>query len=450
MDNRILVVGGGLAGIAAALRLADGGEAVTLAEARPRLGGAASSFNRGELTVDNGQHVFLRCCTAYQELLARLGVADQVTVQPKLDVLVLHPDGRQARITRTPGMPAPGQLGAALAKYRLLSPADRLRAVRGALALRTLDPADDTLDAQTLGGFLRAHGQNDATIEMLWSIIATATLNCGPDEASLQLAATVFRTGLLDQAAAGDIGHALVPLGQLHHTAALRALASAGVEVLLNTKVSEVRPAEGGLTATLTGRGLPVDVRTPEAVVLAVPPRIASTVAPDLVSPELHTRPIVNVHLIYDRTVFDASFAAAVDSPVQWIFDRTVSSGLALQRPGAQYLAITVSAADDIVDETSQVLTERFDAAIRALLPAARPAELIEAFVTRERHATFDQRAGSGALRVGPTTEIPGLYRAGAWTATGWPDTMESAVRSGTAAAHSVKQRPAIRLTEFA
>ncbi|HEU5267472.1 MAG TPA: FAD-dependent oxidoreductase, partial [Jatrophihabitans sp.] len=150
-ERRVVVAGGGLAGIATALRLADAGCAVTVLEARPRLGGAAFSFRRGELSVDNGQHVFLRCCVAYRWLLDRLGVTDQTVLQPRLDIPVLAPDGGRAHLRRTVGVPAPAHLTAALAGYRLLTPGDRLRAVRGALALRLLDPAEPALDAQTLG-----------------------------------------------------------------------------------------------------------------------------------------------------------------------------------------------------------------------------------------------------------------------------------------------------------
>ena len=140
MTETAVVVGGGLAGIAAALRLADAGRQVVLLESRPRLGGAAFSFRRGELSIDNGQHVFLRCCDSYRWLLRRLGAEDQVVLQRRLDIPVLRGDGRSARLSRLPGVPAPAHLSGALLRYSLLSPGDRLRAVRGALALRRLDP----------------------------------------------------------------------------------------------------------------------------------------------------------------------------------------------------------------------------------------------------------------------------------------------------------------------
>lgn len=439
-DLPTVVVGGGLAGIAAALALADAGRQVVLIEARPRLGGAAFSFRRGELSIDNGQHVFLRCCDAYRGLLARLGVAHRVVLQPRLDIPVLRGDGRSARLSRLRGVPAPAHLTAALVGYGLLSPADRMRAVRGALALRRLDPADDRLDAQTLGAFLRSHGQNDATIGALWGIVATATLNLPPAEASLALAAKVFRTGLLDSAPAADLGYANAPLGDLHSDAALAALEAVGVQVLLSHRARAVEPAVRAARAPAVVRTTSRDGDRSwqtDGVVLALPWRETLAVAEELKQTPvasaagLGAAPIVNVHVVYDRQVTDLTFAAAVDSPAHWIFDRTSTSGLS----HGQYLAVTVSAADAIIDAPSGELTRSFTAELARLLPGARRAQVVDAFVTRERRATFRQRAGTARLRPASRCGVEGVWLAGSWTATGWPDTMESAVRSGVAAA---------------
>ncbi|HZY76916.1 MAG TPA: hydroxysqualene dehydroxylase HpnE [Jatrophihabitantaceae bacterium] len=430
----VVIVGGGLAGISAALRFADCGRSVTVLEGRPRLGGAAFSFRRGELDVDNGQHVFLRCCEAYRWLLRRIGATERTYLQPRLDIPVLDPSGRQGRLGRAPGVPAPAHLGAALSRYALLSPLDRLRAVRGALALRMLSPDDLSLDARTLGDYLRRHGQNDATIDALWGVVATATLNLHPDDASLALAAKVFRTGLLDEATAADVGYATAPLGRLHHDAAARALRAAGVDVRLGQKVRGVEP---GLVRLADGTALSAD-----AVVLAVPHRDAFALLPELAhtaaapARELGATPIVNVHVVYDRTVTDLPFAAAVGSPAQWIFDRTLASGV--PGPAGSYLAVTVSAADKLAEVPARELSAQFEEELARLLPKARGAEVVESFVTREQHATFRQERGSSALRPGPATALSGVYLAGAWTDTGWPDTMESAVRSGINAARLV------------
>ena len=440
MGERSVVVGGGLAGITAALRLADAGHQVTLLDARPRLGGAAFSFRRGGLLVDNGQHVFLRCCTAYRALLDRLGASADTVLQPRLDIPVLSPTGA-ARIARTPGIPAPLHLARAMAGYRPLSLADRARLGRAVLALMRSDPADPALDRRSFGAFLREHGQSDDAIASLWSVIGTATLNARPDDASLALAVKVFRTGLLDRADAADIGHAVRPLGALHSDAAQRALAAAGVEVLLRHRA--VRAGPGEVVAS-TGDG--TTTFAADGVVLAVPAAalgIASRALPP--QPALAAAPIVNVHLVYDRRVTGLSFAAAVHSPVQWFFDRTLSSGLREHDPRAQYLAVTVSAADAELRCPTRELVGRFTAAMAALLPPAAGASLVDAFVTREPRATFRQAPGTAHLRRGPATGVDGLALAGAWTATGWPDTMESAVRSGHAAADHLLAAAAAR-----
>jgi len=300
--------------------------------------------------------------------------------------------------------------------------------------------------------FLRQHGQTEAVIDALWGIVAIATLNIAPDDASLALAAKVFRTGLLDEAAAADIGWAAAPLGELHGTAAATALDRAGVEVRLGERVEAVRT--GGVVASrCEGR---TRTLTADAVVVALPHREAFAVTPELAdtplarATALGASPIVNVHVLYDRRVTDLPFAAAVGSPVQWIFDRTDTSGLARQRPGAQYLAVTVSAADDVVQIPSRQLQDRFIAELTRLLPAAAGASVLDAFVTREKRATFRQAVGSNALRPGPETPLEGIFLAGAWTATGWPDTMESAVRSGQRAADAATGRPVAPALGFA
>jgi uncharacterized protein with NAD-binding domain and iron-sulfur cluster len=176
MTGRVAIVGGGLAGIAAALDCADEGAEVTLLEVRPRLGGAAYSFERDGLRLDNGQHVFLRCCTEYIALLERLGSRELTTLQPRLDIPVLAPGGPIGRLRRS-GLPAPLHLAGTLARYAHLTPADRARAVRAALALRRLDLEDPRLDEQSFGAWLTRHGQRPAAIEALWELIARPTLN---------------------------------------------------------------------------------------------------------------------------------------------------------------------------------------------------------------------------------------------------------------------------------
>jgi squalene-associated FAD-dependent desaturase len=430
----VAVVGGGLAGITAALALAEAGLPVTVYEARPRLGGATHSFERDGLTVDNGQHVFLRCCTAYRGLLERLGGGSRVRLQNRFDVRVLTPAGRTGRLRRA-ALPGPLHLLPALATYPLLRPGDRLRAMRCALALRGLDPGDPGLDGVALGDWLARHGQRDAARRALWELFTVAALNIGVEEAALGPAAMVFRTALLGHANAADIGVPTAPLGELHGTAAHAAIERRGGAVRPAAKVTAIEP---GPVVVVDGERIAAS-----AVIVATPHRQAAHLVPWDAAPDrdrwaaLGESPIVNVHLHYDRTVTDLPFAAAVDSPVQWVFDRTRVAGA---RTG-QYLAVSVSAAGRWIDEPAARLRAEFVPAMEQLFPATRRARLTDFFVTRERRATFRQAPGSGAIRPGAATRWPGLYLAGSWTDTGWPDTMEGAVRSGLTAARLVRSR---------
>jgi hypothetical protein len=502
--GKVVVVGGGLAGITAAIALSEAGADVTLAEAKPRLGGATSSFSRGGLMVDTGQHVFLRCCVAYRGLLARLGMTGAVTLQDRFDVTVLAPGGR-ARLRRT-ALPGPLHLGKALLGYGFLSRAQRLSVARAALAMAALNPAREDLDRQRLGDWLAARGQDEQTRRLLWDLFTVSALNTAGDDANLALAATVVKTGLLGARDAADIGVPSIPLGQLHGQAAGALLTRLGAQVRLSAKVAGVEVLSGGpggqgarFLVRLAGRGggdgsrpdgagpggAEPDGAEPggaerytagrhsagqvieaDGVVLAVPPAVAARLAPAGAVPgspvpassvpassvpanpdsgnagpgpaqwrELSTSPIVNVHVMYDRRVTRLPFAAAVNSPVQWVFDRTGPSGL---RSG-QYLAVSLSAADDYVDVPASALRKQFLPAMADLFPAVHDARVTDFFVTRERRATLRQVPGCERLRPKAATALPGLVLAGAWTDTGWPDTMEGAVRSGLNAARTLR-----------
>ena len=456
MSFTVAVIGGGLAGITAAIALAESGADVTLLEGRPRLGGATCSFSRDGLTVDTGQHVFLGCCSAYRGLLARLGMTEHATLQDRFDVTVLAPGAngqpRQARLRRT-ALPGPLHMLPALGRYPFLSVTERASVARPALGMRFVDPADPAVDTQRFGDWLAKRGQGERTRRALWDLFSVSALNIAGDDASLALAAVVVKTGLLGKNNAADIGIPALPLGELHGDAGATLLAKLGAQVALSTKVSAIEhgAAEPGQDGGFRIRLAQGDPLTADGVVLAVPHEKAAPLIPAGALPEqtvagwagLGASPIVNVHVIYDRPVMDLPFVAAIDSPVQWVFDRTRISGLnhgGMDRPGHQYLAISLSAADQYADTPVAQLQEQFVPALAELFPAAREARVTEFFVTRERRATFRQAPGSGALRPKAATGRPGLVLAGAWTDTGWPDTMEGAVRSGLAAATELRR----------
>ena len=445
-ERQVLVLGGGLAGITAALDCADAGAEVTLLEVRRRLGGAAYSFERGGLEMDNGQHVFLRCCTAYRGLLERLGSDHLVELQGRLEIPVLKPGSPPFTLRRT-GLPAPLQLAGALAGYPHLTRRQRLGAARAALALMRLDRSrrgrrELELDTLTLGSWLRRHGQGPEAVAALWDLIALPTLNLPAAEASLALGAFVLRAGLLESTDAGDIGFHRATLSQIIAAPAERALARAGVQVRLGWRAERMtRSAHGFEVHARAGsrdegpQGVPLRA---EAVVVALPhARSAGLLEPLLGAgvrslAGLGSSPIVNLHIVYDREVCGEPFAAGVGTPVQYLFDRTSAAGAPA---GCQYLAVSLSGAEREMGMSVDELRERYLPAMRELLPRTREATVESFLVTREHAATFRAAPGVQALRPGPRSALRGLTLAGAWTATGWPATLEGAVLSGHAAA---------------
>ncbi len=427
---RIAVLGGGLAGISAALRCADAGAEVVLLEVRRRLGGAAYSFSRDGLELDNGQHVFLRCCTGYVSLLRRLGVEDRTILQRRLDVPVLGPGGRAGRLRRR-ALPVPLHLAGALARYPFLGAAERVRAATAAMALARVDPDDPAADARTFASWLAEHGQTPRAIDALWDVVGRPTLNLAAADASLAQAAFVFQEGLLHDAPAADIGWSRGPLSALHDQPARDALRRAGVDVRLGCRAERVGTGPAGVEVAAGAAVLAAD-----AVVVALPHgRVAGvlgTAGPDPRALEaLGHSPIVNLHVHYDRPVLDLPFAAGVGTPVQYVFDRTASSGAAR----GQLLSVSLSAADREVAMPAEALRAEILPALAALLPAAGAARVLAFHAVREHAATFRAAPGSRALRAGARCADERLVLAGAWTDTGWPATMEGAVRSGRTAA---------------
>jgi squalene-associated FAD-dependent desaturase len=449
--RRVVVIGGGLAGLTAALDCADAGAAVTLVERRRRLGGLTWSFERGDRTIDNGQHVFLRCCTAYLGFLDRIGSAGDVALQSRLDISVLRPAGTrqpvEARLRRA-RLPAPLHLAGSLLRYRHLSRRDRLRIGLAALPLRDLDLSDPALDEETFGSWLESRHQTSAAVEALWDLITVPTVNLPAREASLAMAAKVFQTGLLSDPGAGDLGWALVPLGRLHGERAGAALAKAGVEVRLGERARRIDtiPGRGTFTVRFDRWSLEAD-----GAVVAVPHDEAAELLPagavngQSRLHELGDSAIVDVHLLYERMVMQRPMVAAIGTTVQWVFDRSAASGLPAD--GRQYLAVSISSAGEQLARRPEELIAVVTKELAELLPLSRSARVVDALVTKERSATFRAVPGSGRLRPRAPTNFPGLAIAGAWTDTGWPATMEGAVRSGhDAAGHALAgfSRPAL------
>ncbi len=441
---RAAVIGGGLAGIAAALDLAAAGWTVVLLERGPVLGGLCRSVADPALgRVDTGQHVYLHCCTALEGLLRRLAVEPAIR-QSRLELVMV--DGRTGaarRLRAGPG-PAPLHLAPPLLRWPGLGSGDRARAAR---ALRHLDRLDAAarreLDAVPFAAWLQSWGVADHVVRRLFEPLIVATCNTAIEACSTGLAAFVIQEGLLRDAGGAALRLPSTDLSAWLDPPARRALAAAGVAVRLRWRATAIGRAPGGGFQVVGG---PATAHHEEVdgVVCAVPAAAARRLLPpDLAddpvlaaAAQLPLSPIVNVHLVTDRPILPAPVVTVVESPLQWVFGRAGGArAVAAEAPGGYHAAVSLSAADRWVAEPADRVVSEMWAACHRAFPAARRARLLHQRVTREPQATFAAIAGSGRARPGPATGDPHLALAGSWTDTGWPATMEGAVRSGRRAA---------------
>lgn len=433
-----LVAGGGLAGIAAACDLADAGVRVTLMEKRPFLGGRAYSWTDEAtgLEVDNGQHVFLGCCTEYIAFLKRLSVTSGTHLQKRLRVRVIDKIWGESVLRASP-LPAPLYLLPSLLRFKPLSPAEKVLAAYAFTQIKALDrAAHPELDSVSLEHWLRDRRQSKHAIRSLWNLVIQPTLNDDISRVSADLGIMVFQEGFLRSTTGANVGWAKMGLSRLLESAARRYIEARGGEVRLGTGLDRV-DVDGGTVRRAFVDGAE---QNPDVYVLALSPDCLLDVLPPGVREDrffsrarrLASSPIVNVHLWYDRPVWDGDFAAFLNTPLQWAFNK---SRLWSQDGDGQYIDVSLSGARDFVDRPASEIVDVFRKEMDALFPAARGAELARALVVKQRDATFAASPGTAALRPSQRTPIPNLFLAGDWTDTGWPATMESAVRSGRMAA---------------
>jgi squalene-associated FAD-dependent desaturase len=408
----VVVIGGGLAGLAAALDLVDAGAEVTVVEARPTLGGAVQTLPEREgdpqPPPDNGQHIALGCFTEYLRFLDRIGESGSV-LRRRLALPVVAEDGSVSEIRPSP---------AALLTYRHLPLRDRLALPLVLARLRGAAAREN----ETFGALLRRLGASGASIDRFWDVFIRPALNLRTDEASAEAGLFTVRTALLGPRANADLILPIKPLGAIHGDAAGRVLEEAGATVLTETRVVAI----GDNVASLSdGTDLEAD-----SIVVAVPPRESARLL-DEAETGLEDSPIVSVHLWLDRPVLRTPLAALLASDAHWVFDRGALTGHEPAR--GQYLTVVSSGVPELLEIRGRGLVERITGQLTERLG---PAEVLWSRVSREPYATVALRPG--IVRSGPGTGRSGIARAGAWTDTGWPATMESAVRSGRAAAAHV------------
>jgi len=455
----VAVAGGGLAGLAAACALAESGFRVTLFEKRPFLGGRASSYEHpgtGEV-VDNCQHVLFRLCTNLVELYQRIGVADQIRWFDQINFI--EPGGRISVIKSSP-LPAPFHTAPSFLHFSFLSAADKLSISRALVPLLLSKQRDK---GESFQQWLDRHGQTKNAIARFWHPILVSALSEELDLISVSAAAQVVRTSMLSPEAR-QMGVPSVPLTDLYN--------AAGDYVQARNGVLHFRCAVDGFAAASSE----VRVRLGDQhesfnyLVIALPFDALDRVLPE--APEslalrqklshFENSPITGIHLWFDRQISDLDHAVLLDRTIQWMFHKsrlqpmrtqgtktreghefTRADGRsdrngALAPEGGSYIELVVSSSKTLIDKSRSEIVDLALREVREFFPAAGAATLVKSTVIKEVNATYSPRPGIDAHRPGTATAWPRVFLAGDWTATGWPATMEGAVRSGYIAAEAL------------
>lgn len=421
----VIIVGGGLAGLAAAAALGDSGHRVKLFEARPFLGGRATSYEIGNGQeaefIDNCQHILLRCCVNLLDFYRRLGVGDRIVFHREFHFI--EPGGRVSMLRRG-WFPAPAHFAESFLRLKFLNWAEKLAIGRAIHAIEREHATRDDLDRITMQQWLEEKHQPPRAIERFWRQVLVSAINEDLDRMAASHGFQVFRLGFIARPDSYEMGVPAVPLGELYGDDAWKKIGN--VEILTRSAVARMAMENGSVSGVVCDSG----VHRADAYVCALPfERVASAI-PELaqdVSAFEHS-PITGIHLWFDRPITDLPHATLLDRTIQWMFNKHEG----------RYLQLVVSA--------SRGLTEMPRAEVIALglrqlaefFPQAKQAKLEKAHVVKEVRATFSARPGLESCRPESRTAIGNLFLAGDWTRSGWPATMEGAVRSGYIAAEAV------------
>jgi zeta-carotene desaturase len=437
-----VVIGAGVAGLTAGVRLAQAGRPVLVLEARPRLGGRATAFEdkaTGTL-VDNGQHVMFGCYHETLDLLRTIGAEDGVRIQPALDVSFIDIRGRKTRL-RCPDLPAPLHLFGGLVEWEALRWRDRLAASRVWRAVSRLQASGFRVQAKALDAQPRAVSVREWLVqlrqsrrlrEMLWEPLAVAALNEPADLASAESFAEVLALMFADGARNSAIVFPQAPLDQMYAEPARAFIEAHGGEVRVNAP-AKLLADDSGITAVKIGDES-IACRT---VISTVPWNVFRTLFPGVpgalreiasTAERIVSRPIVTANLWYDRRVTEDEFVGLPNATIQWVFEKGDT---------ASHLSCIVSGAIELVDRSNEEIIAIARSDVEERIPRARRATFLRGLIVREKHATFST-AQPDLRRPSPVTPLPGLFLAGDWTDTGLPGTIEGAARSGRRAADAV------------
>lgn len=435
----VAIVGGGLAGLSAACALADSGYHVTLFERKPFLGGRASSYEHpgtGEV-VDNCQHVLLGCCTNLRDLYRRLGVQDKVRWYKR--VTFIEPGGRSSAIESST-LPAPFHSSMSFATFGLLSLRDKIGIARALVALMPGVPEESS---ENFLAWLRRKGQTQAAIDRFWAPVLISSLNEELDKSSVKYAAMVFRDAFLKSAEAGKMGLPMVPLSELYGVAA-EYIRARGGQVMLRSAVEQLACSDDGVQLRSNDVEYSFDY-----VVSAVPFHALGRILPAGKQSEelqqmvnhLRTVPITGVHLWFDREITPLEHAALLDRNIQWMFQKSkIIARQAEAADSGSYLELVVSSSKAMLEMGRSQIIELAMKELAEFFPTVREAKLVKSTVIKEVHATFAPAPLSDEFRLFPLSPWPRIFLSGDWTATGWPSTMEGAVRAGYLTAEALSR----------
>lgn len=449
--RRIVIVGGGLAGLSAAVTLAEAREhesrlRITLLESRPRLGGRAASIIDRETgqAIDNCQHVSMGCCTAFQDFLRRTGCDDLFVTQSELHFVAppTH-DGRAPRIVpfRAGPWPAPLHLAGSLLRFPWFGWRDVLRIGTAMNALARAGSGPD----EAFQDWLTRHGQSEFLQRNFWHLVLVSALSESLDRISLKHARKVFVDGFLKHADAWRVAIPSVPLDELYETRLRTWLTQRGVELRVRAGAARLVLDDSRIAHVEQRSG---EVLTADEFILAVPHGLVLSLLPEQIATHpslagtarLESAAISGVHLWYDRPVTELPHAVLLDRLSQWMFNRSLLSRSAgpLKEDGGQHLQVVISAIGTLTE--SEILST-VTAELAEVFPAARTARVLHHRAITEHSAVFAPLPGVDDLRPDQQSPVSNLQLAGDWTRTGWPSTMEGAVRSGRMAAENVLRR---------
>jgi squalene-associated FAD-dependent desaturase len=423
----VIVIGGGLAGLASAAALAGSGHSVRVLESRRFLGGRATSYEIGTgenaETIDNCQHVLLRCCVNLLDFYRRLGVQDQIHFYR--DFIFIEPGGRRS-VLRSGVLPAPAHFLESFLTLKFLNVSEKLAVMRGIRAIKSQYASRTDLDQITMLDWLKEERQPPRAIERFWRQILVSAISEELDATAASHGFQVFRLGLLARRDSYQMGVPSVPLGELYAEEKWKKVGP--VEFLLRSPVERI-VIENGAVQSVIARGQ--ELRA-DHYICALPFDRVPEVAPgvDLDVADFEYSPITGIHLWFDRPVIDIPHATLLDRTIQWIFNK--HEGRAVQ--------LVVSASRSLLEMPRADVVALAIRELEEFLPAARGATLEKAHVVKEVRAVLSAKPGMESRRPLTRTNVQNLFLAGDWTRSGWPAIMEGAVRSGYLAAEAVAE----------